>query len=76
MQTLLVSFLHELEPRMGTLGTYEHVVLVAALAKLRFAPPPEWLTLFFKTTIGHLSACGPGNLTVLIRYAHVPATSC
>eukprot|EP00798_Chlamydomonas_sp_ICE-L_P002410 gene2410-8723_t len=54
-------------PNMHNLNTYESVVLLMSVAKLRYIPSVEWLGTYFEISLPILSSCGPGNLTVLIR---------
>lgn len=65
-QEFLKSLLDMLMPWMGQMQTYDHVVVIVAVAKLRLLPPPSWLSLWFRCSAPHLSGCGPGNLTSLI----------
>ncbi|GAX72764.1 hypothetical protein CEUSTIGMA_g220.t1 [Chlamydomonas eustigma] len=66
---LLNVLLKNLEALGGVkiLGTYELIVLIAALARLRHTPTLPWLGTFFTVIEGKLKDCGTGNLTMLIR---------
>lgn len=57
-----------LDPYLDKLSTYELVVLLAALARMHYTPSTEWLTHFFDATMPRLPNCGPGHLTLLMRW--------
>lgn len=52
---------------LQVLNTYELVVLVAALARLRHTPSEAWLSRFFRLSEPRLRDCGTGNLATLMR---------
>jgi hypothetical protein len=52
---------------LQSLNTYELVVLVAALARLRHSPKESWLSNFFRLSEPRLKDCGTGNLATLMR---------
>lgn len=66
-QALLQQLLDALDPHLSTLSTYELVVLIAALARLRHAPSQTWLSRFFSLCEPKLKDCGTGNLAMLAR---------
>ena len=68
-QAILGQLLLALDAHEGLerLNTYELVVLMAALARLRHVPDPAWLSLFFALCEPRLRECGTGNLATLLR---------
>ncbi len=64
---MLTQLIMHLDPHLEKFNTYEFVVLIAALARLRYSPERLWLTRFFTLCEPHLKECGTGNLTALIR---------
>jgi hypothetical protein len=52
---------------LESLNTYEMVVLIASLARLRHTPKEAWLSGFFLASEPRLRDCGTGNLTTILR---------
>ena len=52
---------------LDSLNTYEMVVLIASLARLRHSPTEEWLSGFFLNCEPRLRDSGTGNLTTILR---------
>lgn len=52
---------------LDALNTYEVVVLIASLARLRHSPTEAWLSNFFFVCEPRLRDCGTGNLTTILR---------
>jgi hypothetical protein len=57
------------------LSSYEQVVLLAALARVRFSPTKQWLERYFQLTQPNIPHFGPGYITILLRYIMVLQTS-
>lgn len=66
------QLLHGLDPYMDKLEMQELVVLMAALAKVRFKPQEAWLSRFFALSMEVLPQYGPGYITILLRWAGAP----
>lgn len=56
-----------LSGRLDELSSYQLVVLLSSMARLRHHPSEVWLDTFFTISEPHLKECGTGNLSTLIR---------
>jgi hypothetical protein len=66
-QVTLELLMDSLEPHLASLDTYDLIVVVASMARLRHAPSLDWLARFLALSEPRLKDCGTGNLTMLIR---------
>jgi len=60
--------LNTLDPRLELLSTFELVVLLAALARMHYTPSTQWLTHYFEVSAPRINNCGPGHLTLLLKW--------
>ncbi len=52
---------------MDRLNSFELIVLLAALARVRFSPSQEWLERYFRLSMPHIPKFGPGYITISLR---------